>query len=199
MELMQGLEPSPIYYTKEDYIETLTGNRVSRKSVLCGSQNIRLYGKAIIKPNTIIRGDLANVNIGRFSLVGENTVIRPSYKRFKGLIAFFPLNIGDHVMIEDDCVIVAASIGSYVHIGKNCVISRRCILKDCCYILEGSVLAPDTVVPPFTVFGGIPATFQYELPESFQEVQRQRSVGFYDAMQLKTQTTQEPKDNINNV
>jgi len=99
-------------------------------------------------------------------------------------------------MIEDDCVIVAASIGSYVHIEKNCVISRRCILKDCCFILEGSILAPDTVVPPFTVFGGTPATFQYELPESFQEVQRQRSIGFYDAMQLKAQTSNitEPRD-----
>lgn len=32
-------------YNKEDYIETLTGNRVSRKSILCGSQNIRLAGK----------------------------------------------------------------------------------------------------------------------------------------------------------
>jgi len=121
----------------------------------------------------------------------KNTVIRPSYKRFKGGIAFFPLNIGDHVMIEDDCVIIAASIGSYVHIGKNCVISRRCILKDCCLILDGSVLAPDTVVPPFTVFGGTPATFMYELPESFQELQRQRSIGYYDSMQLKSTETKE--------
>jgi hypothetical protein len=35
-------------YNKEDYIETLTGNRVSRKSILCGSQNIRLAGKVLI-------------------------------------------------------------------------------------------------------------------------------------------------------
>eukprot|EP01118_Nematostelium_gracile_P007915 TRINITY_DN2599_c0_g1_i1.p1 TRINITY_DN2599_c0_g1~~TRINITY_DN2599_c0_g1_i1.p1 ORF type:complete len:189 (-),score=28.95 TRINITY_DN2599_c0_g1_i1:12-578(-) len=186
MELLEGKEPPAIFYTKEEYIETLTGNRVSRKSVLCGSQNIRLLGKAIIKPSTIIRGDLANINIGRYSLLGENTVIRPSYKRFKGGIAFFPLNIGDHVMIEDDCVITATSIGSYVHIGKGSVISRRCILKECCVILEGSVLPPDTVVPPFTVFGGVPARYQYELPESFQEVQKQRSVGYYDSMVLKT-------------
>jgi carbonic anhydrase/acetyltransferase-like protein (isoleucine patch superfamily) len=40
--------------------------------------------QTIIKPGAIIRGDLANVNIGRFSLIGENAVIRPSYKRFKG-------------------------------------------------------------------------------------------------------------------
>lgn len=39
---MQSL---PIYYDKADYIETVTGNKVSRKSVLCGSMNIRLHGK----------------------------------------------------------------------------------------------------------------------------------------------------------
>ena len=37
-------------------------------------------------------------------------------------VAFFPLHIGDHVFIEEDCVVNAAQIGSYVHIGKNCVI-----------------------------------------------------------------------------
>ena len=33
---------------------------------------------------------------------------------------------------------------------------KRCILKDCCRILPGTILGPDTVVPSFTVFGGIP-------------------------------------------
>ena len=37
-------------------------------------------------------------------------------------VAFFPLHIGDHVLIEEDSVVNAAQIGSYVHIGKNCVI-----------------------------------------------------------------------------
>lgn len=37
-------------------------------------------------------------------------------------MAFFPLHIGDHVFIDEDCIINAAQIGSYVHIGKNCVI-----------------------------------------------------------------------------
>lgn len=32
-------------YNKEDYIETSSGNKVNRKSFLCGSQNIRLAGK----------------------------------------------------------------------------------------------------------------------------------------------------------
>ena len=37
-------------------------------------------------------------------------------------MAFFPLHIGDHVFIEEESIINAAQVGSYVHIGKNCVI-----------------------------------------------------------------------------
>lgn len=36
--------------------------------------------------------------------------------------AFYPLQIGDNVIIEEDSVINASAVGSYVHIGKNCVI-----------------------------------------------------------------------------
>lgn len=37
-------------------------------------------------------------------------------------MVFFPMKIADYVYIEDDCVIKGLSIGSYVKIGKNCVI-----------------------------------------------------------------------------
>lgn len=37
-------------------------------------------------------------------------------------VAFFPTHIGDYVIIEDDCVVNAANIGNFVHIGKGAVI-----------------------------------------------------------------------------
>lgn len=40
-------EPPVQYYDKSEFIETHTGNKVGRKSVLCGSQNIRLHGKVL--------------------------------------------------------------------------------------------------------------------------------------------------------
>lgn len=85
--------------------------------------------QTIIKSGAIIRGDLANVIVGRLSVIGENVVVRPSYKRFKGYIqrrlsvnlliafsgiTFFPLTIGDNVIVGEDTVIAAASIGSYL-------------------------------------------------------------------------------------
>eukprot|EP01098_Paradermamoeba_levis_P007933 TRINITY_DN3307_c0_g1_i1.p1 TRINITY_DN3307_c0_g1~~TRINITY_DN3307_c0_g1_i1.p1 ORF type:complete len:181 (-),score=33.44 TRINITY_DN3307_c0_g1_i1:227-769(-) len=164
---------------KSDYLETHSGNKIHRRVYLGASKNIKL-GKVVVKSGVVIRGDICVVSIGKYSIIHENTVIRPPYKKFKGGIAFFPLTIGDHVTIGENSMIEAASIGSFVSIGKNCVISRRCILKDCCVIEDNSVLPPDTVVPPFTVYKGFPATFSEELPESFQKVQQERTQEFYD-------------------
>lgn len=36
--------------------------------------------------------------------------------------SYYPMKIGDHVTIGEGTIVQAASIGSYVHIGKNCVI-----------------------------------------------------------------------------
>lgn len=36
-----------------------------------------------------------------FSVVGQNTVIRPPYKHFSKGLTFFPVHIGDHVIIEE--------------------------------------------------------------------------------------------------
>ncbi|KOS22737.1 Dynactin subunit 5 [Escovopsis weberi] len=43
---------------KGEYIETDTGNKVARKAVLVGTQNIMLGGKTVIQPEVMIRGDL---------------------------------------------------------------------------------------------------------------------------------------------
>ncbi|KAB0387294.1 hypothetical protein FD755_002250, partial [Muntiacus reevesi] len=133
-------------------------NKVSRQSVLCGSQNI------------VLNGDLANVRVGRHCVVKSRSVLRPPFKKFSKGVAFFPLHIGDHIFIEDDCMANAAHIGSYVQIGKNCVTGRQCVLKGYCKILDNTVLPPKTVVPPFTVFSGCPGLFSGEPPECTQEL-----------------------------
>lgn len=99
-----------------------SGNKVCRKTVLCGSQNIVLNGKVIVQSGAIIRGDLANVRCGRYCVIGKNSVIRPPYKQFSKGIAFFPMHIGDHVFIGEGAVVAAATIGSFVYIGKNAII-----------------------------------------------------------------------------
>jgi len=106
-------DPPAHYYEKSEFIETHTGNRVGRKSILCGSQNIRLHGKVrtqalsiyaqmsaqkhtiagcqtIVMPGAMIRGDLGAVNVGKYSVIGRSVVIRPPHKRYQGFARFTP-------------------------------------------------------------------------------------------------------------
>ncbi|KAG9349771.1 hypothetical protein JZ751_026124 [Albula glossodonta] len=76
------MELCEILYNKAEYIETASGNKVSRQSVLCGSQNIVLNGKTIVMNDCIIRGDLANVRVGRQCVIKSRSVIRPPFKKF---------------------------------------------------------------------------------------------------------------------
>ncbi len=103
-------------------ISQASGNRVSRQSVLCGSQNIVLNGKNIVQSEAIIRGDLANVRVGRHCVISSKAVIRPPFKKFSKGVAFFPLQIGDNVFIGEGSIVNAAVVSSYVYIGKNVII-----------------------------------------------------------------------------
>ncbi len=46
------------------------------------------------------------------------------------------------------------------------------MLKDCCAIAPGTVLPPDTVVPPFTRFAGNPGRLVGELSEATRDLHR---------------------------
>ena len=49
--------------------------------------------------------------------------------------------------------------------------SHQCVLSSCCEILPDTILAPGTVVPPFSVYGGQPGRLVDSLPEGFIEAQ----------------------------
>uniref|UniRef100_A0A8R1TQI4 Dynactin subunit 5 n=1 Tax=Onchocerca volvulus TaxID=6282 RepID=A0A8R1TQI4_ONCVO len=169
-----------IYYDKSEYVETATGNKVNRKSRLFGSQNIVLNGKSTLMKDCILRGDMHNIRTGRYCVVGERTIIRPSYKRFSKGLTFFPVHIGDHVFIGNDCIVMAAEIGAFVHIGHNSVIGRSVIIKSCVQVLPNTVVPHDAVIPPFSIVAGNPGTVIGHLPESTQELMTEATRNFYD-------------------
>ncbi|MBW0502578.1 hypothetical protein O181_042293 [Austropuccinia psidii MF-1] len=180
-----------ILYDKSAFIETDTGNKVSRKALISGSQNIILGGKTIIQHLVIIRGDLrragvANsvvIGIGKFCLLGEGCVIRPPYKTYKGVFSYYPMKIGDHVHIGKDSVVEAASIGNFVEIGKNCVIGRFSIIKDCVKIADNTIIAPGSVIASMSIYSGSPGCWQGDLPEGTPELMEAKTKGYYNRFQ----------------
>ena len=148
------MDPQPVYYDSGMFLATNKGNKISKQSLVRGSEHIHLNGKTIIHAGAIVRGDLAIVKMGTYGVVKEDVVLRPTYKRSKGKLKYVPLSIGENVYIDKGSIVCASKIGSCVYIGKNCIIGHRTVIKDNSKILDDSILAPDTVVPPFAVFGG---------------------------------------------
>nr|CAG8490252.1 11136_t:CDS:2 [Entrophospora candida] len=159
-----------VYYPRPEYIET-----------------------TIIQTDCVIRGDLRRtgtghavvVAIGRYCLLTRGSIIRPPYKTYKGVFSYYPVKIGDHVTIGEGSVVEAAIIGSFVHIGKNCVIGRFAIIKDCCRIEDNTVISPNTVVPSFSIYEGSPGVFVDELPECVQDIYEAKTKDYYSKFQPK--------------
>ncbi|KAA8902614.1 trimeric LpxA-like protein [Sphaerosporella brunnea] len=170
----------PPKQVKGEYIETDTGNKVSRKSNILGSQNIILGGKTIIQADCTIRGDLRRagapgqhgnvaIAVGRYCFFARSSVLKPPGKTHRGAFSFYPMKLGDHVFIGEGAVVEAAMVGNFVHIGAGAVIGKFAIIKDCVRIEEGTVVAPHTVIPPFSRVAGRPGVVVEELPETAQE------------------------------
>ncbi|CAD7060220.1 unnamed protein product [Tilletia caries] len=143
------------------YIETSAKNIIAREAIISGSHFIVLGGKCLIHGGAILRADLRRV--------GEGSVVRPPYKIYQGIFSYYPTKLGDHVTVGPNTVLEAQTVGNYVDIGANCVIGRFVNIKDCARILDGTVLAPNTVVPSLTIWAGSPGKQVAELHESFQD------------------------------
>ncbi|KAE8146366.1 trimeric LpxA-like protein [Aspergillus avenaceus] len=177
----------PPKVAKGEYIETDTGNKISRRSQIHGTQHIILGGKTVIQAEAVIRGDLYRsstsssstssegtpgspsvaITIGRYSYISKQAVLRPPSRLHRGVHSFYPLKIGDHVFVGERAVVEAASVGNHVHVGKDAVIGSMAILKDFAYVLDGAVVAPGMVVPSWCVVGGAPARIVGEVGEGY--------------------------------
>eukprot|EP01029_Cantina_marsupialis_P001210 TRINITY_DN1098_c0_g1_i1.p1 TRINITY_DN1098_c0_g1~~TRINITY_DN1098_c0_g1_i1.p1 ORF type:complete len:204 (-),score=34.82 TRINITY_DN1098_c0_g1_i1:87-698(-) len=151
------------------YITTSNGNEIAQGTI-CNGKKLTLSGKSVVKPGCIIASDLAKVEIGKRAIICEKVTIRPPpnehRKKFKAV------SIGQSVIIGENTLIEASHIGSSVEIGKNCVIGKRAVIYDSVKVLDNSVVAKDAILLPFSVYGGCPAEFLSELPESTSHTTR---------------------------
>lgn len=58
-------------------------------------------------------------------------------------------------------------IGKNVYVGSNAVILKGCIIGDCSIIAAGAVLKENTIIPPFSLVAGVPATIKKNIESDF--------------------------------
>lgn len=102
--------------------------------------------------NTILRGDVNSIRIGKKVNIQDGTVLHCLYRKSV-------IEIGDNVSIGHNVVIHGAKICDNVLIGMGAIILDNAVIGENSIIAAGSVVLADTIVEPGSIWGGVPARF----------------------------------------
>ncbi|EME49499.1 hypothetical protein DOTSEDRAFT_68309 [Dothistroma septosporum NZE10] len=170
--------------TKTEYIETDTGNKISRRAHIDGKQNIMLGGRTVIMAGVHMRGDLCRVSepaaegekpkppptaisIGKASVMSTNVILHPPVRIHHGQMTYYPIRIGDNVFVGQGTYISSATIHSHVHIGANCVLGPFTLIKESSKLMANTVVPANMVIPAGSIVAGRPARIVGEVGDAF--------------------------------
>ncbi|GAB6860876.1 gamma carbonic anhydrase family protein [Haloplanus litoreus] len=116
--------------------------RVSREATLVG--DVHVGADASVWPGVVLRGDVAPVEVGRESHVGDNAVLHA-------------VSLGDRVMIGHGAVLNEATVGDGALVGFNTTVNAGVDIGDRCIVASGTVVPQEYDIPTGSFVRGVPA------------------------------------------
>lgn len=109
--------------------------------------------------NTVIRGDVHRIRIGRRTNVQDLCLIHVSKDRFA-------TTLGDDVTVGHHVTLHGCTVGSRVLVGMGAVLMDGVEVGDDCIIAGGALLVPGTKIPSGMLAVGSPAKAKRALTEA---------------------------------
>jgi carbonic anhydrase/acetyltransferase-like protein (isoleucine patch superfamily) len=100
--------------------------------------------------NAVVRGDVNSIRMGNKVNVQDGAVIHCTYKRTQTII-------GNNVSIGHNAIVHGCTIDDNVLVGMGAIIMDRAHIGSNSIIAAGAVVTEETIVPPGTIFAGVPA------------------------------------------
>lgn len=110
----------------------------------------------------VLRGDVHSIRIGANSNVQDCSVLH-------GMRDKFPVLVGEWVTVGHSVTLHGCTIADRCLIGMGAVILNNARVGEGCIIAAGTVIPENTVVPPRTLWMGVPGKQRKELSEADQE------------------------------
>lgn len=144
---------------------------IAEGSVIAG--DVSINANASIWFNTVIRGDVAPVKIGKNTNIQDCSVIHTS--RFDG-----PTNIGDNITIGHMALIHACTIEDNAFIGMQATVMDKVIIEEYGFIGAGSLIPPGKIVRKKELWMGSPAKFIRNITEAELDFMRGNVENYVD-------------------
>jgi carbonic anhydrase/acetyltransferase-like protein (isoleucine patch superfamily) len=108
--------------------------------------------------NAVLRGDVNSIRLGSCSNVQDCSVLH-------GQRNLYPVIVGDWVTIGHNCTVHGCVVEDNCVIGMGARVLNNSRIGEGCIIAAGSVVPEHTIVPPRTLWAGVPAKLRRELSD----------------------------------
>lgn len=127
----------------------------------CVIGDVVLNEQSSVWYNVVIRGDYANVIVGKCSNIQEGSVITTEERTISNPNT--SVRIGNHVTIGHGARLHCCEVGDTSLIGMGAVLGEGVKVGCGSLVGAGSVVKPGTVIPDGELWAGSPATFKRKL------------------------------------
>ena len=120
----------------------------------------------------VLRGDIANIYIGKYSNVQDLTVIHVDTD--------IPTIVGDYVTIGHSAVIHGCKIGDYTLVGMGAVVLTGAEIGEGSVIGAGAVIKENEKIPPWSLVVGVPGKVVKTLSDESVEKLKEHAIRYYE-------------------
>lgn len=115
--------------------------------------------------NTVVRGDVNKIEVGRYSNVQDNSVVHVADAH--------PTIIGDYVTIGHNATIHGCTIEEHCLIGMGAIVLNGAVIGKGSIVAAGALVREGQVIPPHSLVVGLPAKVVRSIPEEWDSIHAQ--------------------------
>lgn len=119
---------------------------------------VEVGANASIWFQTVLRGDIEPIRIGSNSNIQDGSILHT--------IMGSPVTVGDWVTVGHRAVLHGCTIESHCLIGMGAIVLNNARVGDGSIVAAGALVLENTVIPPRSLYLGVPARFQRQLTDA---------------------------------
>ena len=127
--------------------------------------------------NAVLRGDVHSIRVGANSNVQDCAVLH-------GQRNMYSVTVGDWVTIGHNATVHGCIVGDAVLVGMGVVILNDCRIGEGSILAAGTVLPEHTVVPPRTLWAGVPGKQRRTLDDKDHALILQYAQNYLDYVEI---------------
>lgn len=115
--------------------------------------------------NTVARGDVNRIEVGRYSNVQDNSVLH--------VADYNPCIVGDFVTVGHNAILHGCTVEDHCLIGMGAIVLTGAVVGKGSIVAAGALVRENQIIPPHSLVVGMPAKVIKSIPEDWDKIHAQ--------------------------